>query len=125
MVEFSTYQPQFLDPLVEYWNREFRSMRNFVPVDREQWLERIVENEWEDYRFESEGFHLALDGDEILGFVHAGSLPANPDQKSDARLGYIACLHVMPQIVHIFSPTFLDCLPCAPAGMCAACSRNL
>ena len=55
-----------------------------------------MENEWEDYRFESEGFHLALDGDEILGFVHAGSLPANPEQESDARLGYIACLHVMP-----------------------------
>ena len=96
---------------VSLWNRVFRSMPNFRPFTVDTWRNRVEEfsvpggesalSGSGPARFDPRLFRLALDGDEVIGFVHGGTwedeflarlLPAG----EPARLGTLLIIAVDP-----------------------------
>ena len=83
-VEISNWREPFLPALVEHWNRSFRDRPNFFEIASPEFRERVMENG--DARFDPDGFFLAIDGDQIVGFSHAVG--------HQEREGFLAFLHV-------------------------------
>lgn len=67
-----TYREDLLGPIVEFWNREFADRRNFFPIDEEIFRQRVVAKHYGVEGFDSQGFFVALVGDELAGIAHAG-----------------------------------------------------
>ncbi len=92
-----TLAPRHLPRVTELWNRVFPGRRNFTPVDPRTFRRRIIRQA----AFHPAGFFLAVEGREVLGFVHAiRPDPANHFIYTRERCGSngsIAVLAVSPQ----------------------------
>ncbi len=99
MTDVRSYSPSLLPALVRFWNRGFSDRRNFFPVTEEIVRRRVIEKRTSVERFEPSLFLVAVDGDEIVGAIHAGIRPEelcrvlHPEWPGGTQ-GYIALFFV-------------------------------
>ncbi|MFN0060185.1 MAG: GNAT family N-acetyltransferase [Planctomycetota bacterium] len=101
-----SYRKGLRGDLVEAWNRIFATRRNFVPMTRTSWRDRIEAASGQ-ASFESRLFRLAVDGATVIGFVHGGFWENEflatlaPEQGSVAAqttcLGMLTMIAVVPE----------------------------
>ncbi len=66
-IAYHTFDLDALPKLVSFWNSIFRDRRNFYPVDKELFMQRIINQE----PFDLKGFMMAMAGEKVIGMVHA------------------------------------------------------
>jgi len=66
-ITYHTFGLDALPKLVSFWNSVFRKKRNFYPVDKELFMQRIINQE----PFDLKGFMVAMAGEKVIGIVHA------------------------------------------------------
>lgn len=105
------FSAEYRDKTIALWNRVFRALPNFVPLDRDTWRTRVEEFVVPGgqsalagsgpARFDPRLFRLAIVEDEVIGFAHGGTwedeflarlLPAG----EPARLGTLLLIAVDP-----------------------------
>lgn len=100
------YRKGLRGDLIEAWNRIFATRRNFVPMTRTSWRDRIEAASGQP-SFEPRLFRLAVDGTTVIGFVHGGFWEDEflatlaPEQEGlDAQttcLGVLTMIGVIPE----------------------------
>ncbi len=96
MIQYRAFRNGDPPALAELWNRgvpEFGAVR---PLSPHEFDEMVLGK----LHFEAEGLILAEDGDQLVGFVHAGFGPESlegPARRLDRELGTIAMLVVDPE----------------------------
>jgi GNAT superfamily N-acetyltransferase len=66
------WSPSREGAFLAFWNRSFSGCRNFLPLTRERFRERILRGGVPGERFDPAGLVLALEGSAVVGFVHSG-----------------------------------------------------
>ncbi len=110
---FIGFSAAYRDKTIALWNRVFRAMPNFVPLDRDTWRARVEEFAVPGgesavagsgpARFDARLFRLALLEDEVVGFAHGGTwedefLARLLPQGEPARLGTLLLIAVDPRV---------------------------
>ena len=102
-MRFSSWTPALLPRLVRFWNRCFAARRNFIPVTEQFFRDRVIAKASAYEKFDPRGFIVALDGQEIAGFIHVGVRPEplcrllDPEWRRGTQ-GYVAFLFVEPAL---------------------------
>ena len=102
MIVYTTYQDKYLSAIVRFWNRNFKGKRNFFSITEEVFRKRVVEKRNGIEAFDPAGLILAVDGDEVVGMLHAGvhseifCKTCYPDWQGGTQ-GYIAFICVDEQ----------------------------
>ena len=96
MIRITSFHTSHLEALITYWNRSFQDCHNFLPLDRNRFLRRVINNRFQNYRSDPEGIRLAWDQDRVVGMIHAGILPSPEEQDLQGPSGFIAFFHVNP-----------------------------
>ena len=95
------YSDARLPALAVWWNEAFRGMRNYWPVGPEALRTRIIERRTAVESFDPSGLLLAVDGDRVVGAIHAGIQPESVSRALDpawegGTRGWVALLCVLP-----------------------------
>ncbi len=85
--EFVTYNPRYLREIVMFWNEEFADRRNFFPMTRDDFDQRVVHGTAQAERFAPGGLILAREQSRVVGMIHVAKrssetcLQLFPDRK--------------------------------------------
>lgn len=102
-MKLATWSPALLPAVVRFWNRAFAGKRNFFPMTEDLFLRRVVRRRGPVERFDPKGFFAAMEGQDIVGLLHAGRRPEAVCRALDPAwpggdTAYVALLYVLPEL---------------------------
>lgn len=98
MIEYKHFSEQYLDQIVDFWNNNFNTRRNFFPITKEIFTNRFLNKKEPLAHFIPENYILAITCNKIAGIVHfaiynpAISQYLYPNLKGDIGSIYFLCV---------------------------------